>query len=92
MNNKIDFVILYMAQCHRDGGAQDANRSEDICQLPPQRRSNKFLIMFSLLLSLSLSRFSFRVLSDSICRLLYSVLPVTVANELRHQRPVAPKR
>lgn len=25
-------------------------------------------------------------------RLLYSVLPVTVANELRHQRPVAPKR
>lgn len=25
-------------------------------------------------------------------RLLYSVLPITVANELRHQRPVAPKR
>lgn len=25
-------------------------------------------------------------------RLLFSVLPVTVANELRHQRPVAPKR
>jgi guanylate cyclase soluble subunit beta len=25
-------------------------------------------------------------------RLLYSVLPETVANELRHQRPVAPKR
>lgn len=25
-------------------------------------------------------------------RLLYSVLPKSVANELRHQRPVAPKR
>lgn len=26
------------------------------------------------------------------CRLLYSVLPPSVANELRHQRPVPPKR
>lgn len=28
----------------------------------------------------------------NVNRLLYSVLPITVANELRHQRPVAPKR
>lgn len=26
------------------------------------------------------------------CRLLYSVLPVSVANELRHRRPIDPKR
>lgn len=33
-----------------------------------------------------------KALTLFILRLLYSVLPETVANELRHQRPVAPKR
>lgn len=36
--------------------------------------------------------FSFKRNNYFDFRLLYSVLPITVANELRHQRPVAPKR
>lgn len=33
------------------------------------------------------------LLADNVlCRLLYSVLPISVANELRHRRPVPPKK
>lgn len=50
-----------------------------------------FFFWFSAILIFSKLIF-FQILLCLSNRLLYSVLPITVANELRHQRPVAPKR
>lgn len=56
------------------------------------RREIKITRTFSLHLFVIHSGRAAAPLNTTLDRLLYSVLPKSVANELRHQRPVPPKR